>query len=110
MSAKILVVDDSATDQRIIASMLDEAEYTVLLAGDGGEALRIIDENPDIDLVILDLYMPNMDGFQVLNALRTNDRYRKLRTIILTNDGELDNEIKGLQLGAVVRMMVRSFR
>jgi len=101
MSAKILVVDDSATDQRIIASMLDEAEYTVLLAGDGGEALRIIDENPDIDLVILDLYMPNMDGFQVLNALRTNDRYRKLRTIILTNDGELDNEIKGLQLGAV---------
>lgn len=99
MSAKILVVDDSKTDQRIIASML--ADYNVLLADDGQEALRIIGENPDIDLIILDLYMPNMDGFQVLNELRRNDDYRKFRTIILTNDDELDNEIKGLQLGAV---------
>jgi PAS domain S-box-containing protein len=99
MSAKILVVDDSATDQKIIASIL--SDYNVLLAGDGQEALRIIDENPDLDLIILDLYMPNMDGFEVLHILRTTDHYRHLRTIILTNDDELENEIRGLQLGAV---------
>ncbi|MFA6977077.1 MAG: EAL domain-containing protein, partial [Mesotoga sp.] len=60
-----------------------------------------IDEHGDIDIVILDLNMPKMDGFEVLKALKSNDRYKGLRTIILTNYDELDNEIEGLRLGAV---------
>ena len=99
MSAKILVVDDSRTDQMIIQNML--VGYDVMLACDGVGALSIIEENPDIDLMILDLNMPNMDGFQVLDALKNDERYKSLRTIILTNYDELENEIKGLQLGAV---------
>ena len=99
MCVKILLVDDSATDRKIIQSML--VGYNVLLAEDGLEALRIIESNPDIDLMILDLNMPNMDGFEVLNVLQSDDRFKMLRTIILTNYDELDNEIKGLQFGAV---------
>ncbi len=99
MSLKILVVDDSGTDRKIIKSML--VGHNVLLAGDGIEALRTIEDNPDVDILLLDLDMPNRDGIQVLELLRSDKRYKKLRIIILTNYGELENEIKGLQLGAV---------
>ncbi len=99
MSAKILVVDDSATDRLIIQSML--GDYSVLTACDGLEAMQQIEAHDDIDIVILDLNMPNMDGFQVLQTLKADERYNKLRVIILTNYEELDKEIKGLKLGAI---------
>ena len=67
---------------------------------DGADALRQIREQPDIGLVVLDLNMPNMDGFQVLEALRNDARLRRLRTILLTSSDEMENEIRGLQLGA----------
>ena len=99
MSAKILVVDDSLTARKMISGML--SSYTVLTACDGKDALRMIDENPDIDLVILDLNMPVMDGFEVLRILKSEARYVRVRTIILTNYDEIDNEIRGLNLGAI---------
>jgi len=99
LSIKILVVDDSATDMLIIRNML--SEYSILTAGDGGEAMQVLEEHDDIDLLILDLNMPNMDGFQVLERLKSDARYQKIRTIILTVYEELENEIKGLRLGAV---------
>lgn len=99
MAAKILVVDDSGTDRLMIKDML--SEYHVLTACDGVEAMRVIDVNQDIDLIILDLNMPRMDGFQVLKNLKSDKRYEKLRAIILTNDDEIANEVKGLKLGAV---------
>lgn len=99
MSTKILIVDDSTTDRLIINSML--MDYNTLTACDGLEAMEQIKKNPDIDLVILDLNMPNMNGFEVLEALAKDPEYRKIRTIILTNYDEIDNEVKGLELGAV---------
>ncbi|HHU63365.1 MAG TPA: EAL domain-containing protein [Clostridiales bacterium] len=99
MLVKILVVDDSATYRMIIKSML--SEYYILTACDGVEAIRMLEEHDGINLLILDLKMPNMDGFQVLEFLKGDERYKNLRTIILTNYDELDNEIKGLKLGAV---------
>ncbi|NLV59907.1 MAG: EAL domain-containing protein [Clostridiales bacterium] len=99
MAAKLLIVDDSATDRLIIKNML--SHYDVLTACDGQEALRVIDEQKDIDLIILDLNMPVMDGFEVLKALRAMDSNKRMRTIILTNYDELDKEIRGLQEGAV---------
>jgi len=99
MEIKILVADDSATDRLIIKNLL--SHYTVLTAGDGREAMHMLQEHAGINLLILDLNMPNMDGFQVLEALKGDERFSKLRTIILTYSDELDNEIKGLKLGAV---------
>ncbi len=99
MFPKILIVDDSASDRLIIRKML--SSHDVLLACDGLEAMEMMKEHMDIDLVILDLNMPQMDGFQVLNAMKPNDRGKRPRIIILTNYDELENEKKGLQLGAV---------
>jgi len=99
MSAKILIVDDSTTDCMIINNMLNN--YVTLTAYDGLEAMEIIEDNPEIDLIILDLNMPRMDGFQVLKKIKDDCKYKNIRTIILTNFDEIDNEIKGLKLGAV---------
>jgi PAS domain S-box-containing protein len=99
MQIMILVAEDSASDRLIITSML--SEYSILTACDGLEAMRMLQEHDGINLLILDLNMPNMNGFQVLEALKEDKRFRKLRTIILTNYDELDNEIRGLRLGAV---------
>jgi len=99
MTARILIVDDSASDRLIIKNML--GEYNIITAKDGLEAMSIINDNLDIDLMILDLNMPNMNGFEVLEALNSDSKYNKLRTIILTNYDEMENEIRGLRLGAV---------
>ena len=99
MTAKILIVDDSTTDRLIIKNMLQN--YETYIACDGIEAMRQIEARPDIDLMILDLNMPNMNGFQVLEAVQSQQEYDHLRTIILTNYDEIDNEIKGLRMGAV---------
>lgn len=95
----ILIVDDSATDRAIIRGML--GEYNTLTAADGRQAMDILDGKPGVDLMILDLNMPVMDGFQVLEAMRANDRYKDVRTIILTDYEAIDKEIRGLELGAV---------
>lgn len=99
MNAKILIVDDLKTDVLLISSML--SDYELLCASDGVEAMEIIKTTPAIDLIILDLNMPKMDGFEVLKALKGDPEYSKISVIILTNYDEIENEIKGLDLGAV---------
>lgn len=99
MQIKILVADDSATDRMIIKNIL--SDYCVLTARDGEETIRMLEEHDGINLLILDLNMPKMDGFQVLEYIKENERYKNLRTIILTIYDEADNEIAGLKLGAV---------
>ncbi len=96
MQMKVLVVDDSASDRLLIKKML--SGHCVLTACDGMEAMRILEAHDGIDLLILDLHMPNMDGFKVLESLKGNERYNKLITIILAE--ALDDEINGLKLGA----------
>lgn len=99
MVTKILVVDDSTTDLLIIKTMLKE--FMVLTAQNGQEAMKIIDQTPDLNLAILDLNMPIMNGFDVLKVLNANPKYKHIRVIILTNLDEVESEIKGLELGAV---------
>lgn len=99
MNVTILIVDDSKTDMLLIKTML--LDYTLLLAYDGMEAMEIVKDNPNIDIIILDLNMPKMNGFEVLQALQINETYKGITTLILTNYDECENEIRGLDLGAV---------
>lgn len=99
MDTKLLIVDDSKTDMLLIKNML--FDYDLLCACDGIEAMEIIENNPGIGLIILDLNMPRMDGFEVLQALQKKPRYKKISTVILTNYDEVENEVRGLDLGAV---------
>lgn len=93
----ILIVEDSQTDTLIIKGAL--ANYTTITARDGLEALDILSAYPDIDMIILDLHMPNMNGFEFLQARESKDQ--TLPIIVLTNFDEVESEVKALELGAV---------
>ena len=96
---KILVVDDSKADVMIICNILKE--YDLLVANDGLEAMELIRKDPDINIMILDINMPRMNGFEVLEAIMDHPQYKKISTLILTNYDEIDNERRGLELGAL---------
>ena len=96
---KILVADDSRADVALITSIL--SAYDTLVAYDGVEALECVHKHPDVDILILDISMPRMNGFEVLEALRRDPEYNDIATLILTNSDEIDNEMRGLDLGAV---------
>lgn len=98
MTTRILVVDDSASDRLIIQNML--SDYDVHTACDGSEAMQLL-QAKDFDLMILDLNMPLMNGFEVLQAFGGDGQFKRPRTIILTNYDEIENEIQGLKLGAI---------
>lgn len=99
MNATILIVDDSKTDMMLIKNML--FDYNLLMAYDGMEAMDVIDNISNIDLMILDLNMPRMDGFEVLETMLKRPISKRIPTVILTNFDEVENEVKGLNLGAV---------
>jgi PAS domain S-box-containing protein len=99
MQIKILVVDDSASDRLLIKKAL--GEYCILTADDGLEAIDVLEEHDGINILLLNPNTSRMNDFQVLQSLKENQRYRKLRTIILTDSDELDQAVKGLELGAV---------
>jgi diguanylate cyclase (GGDEF)-like protein len=69
-NTRILVVDDTRTTRKVLARMLSIQQYAVVEAGSGQEALAILENNPDVQLVVSDYYMPDMDGFELARRIR----------------------------------------
>ncbi len=97
--ATILVVDDDAMNLRIAEKML-ESQFHIECVKSGREALEFV-ERVIPNLILLDLHMPGMDGFQVIAALRAQERFREIPVIFLTADNDRDTEIKGFREGAL---------
>jgi PAS domain S-box-containing protein len=95
----ILVVDDSVAHAKLVATYLEAIGYRVQLAFDGREALAAVDAEPP-DLVILDVMMPQMDGFQVCERLRRNRSTWFIPIILLTALGDQQDRIRGIEMGA----------
>lgn len=93
---KILMVDDEARMRKLVRDFLTRSGYDVVEAGDGEEALNVFFENQDIKLIILDVMMPKMDGYQVCEEVR---RYSKVPIIMLTAKSDERDELKGFDLG-----------
>ena len=93
---KILVVDDEERMRKLIRDFLSVKGYTVLEAGDGEEALEIFEKDKDIRLIILDVMMPKLDGYETLKAIRS---YSRVPVIMLTARSEERDELKGFSLG-----------
>ena len=93
---KILVVDDESRMRKLVRDFLVKQNYEVLEAGDGEEALDVFFEHKDIALVLLDVMMPRMDGWQVCREIR---RYSKIPIIMLTAKGDEQDELQGFDLG-----------
>ncbi len=93
---KILVVDDESRMRKLVKDFLVNQNYEVLEAGDGSAALDIFFEHQDIALLILDVMMPKMDGWQVCKEVRN---YSKVPIIMLTAKSDEKDELLGFQLG-----------
>jgi putative two-component system response regulator len=98
--ATILVVDDDPFSLRILDGLL-HADYDVLAAPCGERALDIAASEPKPDLILLDVLMPDMDGYGVLSRLRENPVTRDIPVIFTTGLDSAADEKRGLELGAV---------
>jgi putative two-component system response regulator len=98
--ATILVVDDSS-DNLVLMSNLLESEYKVKIANNGDRALKIAESNPPPDLILLDIMMPGMDGYEVCRQLKRTPKTVNIPVIFLTSKSDVEDEKKGLDLGAV---------
>jgi type II secretory ATPase GspE/PulE/Tfp pilus assembly ATPase PilB-like protein/CheY-like chemotaxis protein len=97
--ATILLVEDEDTLRRVMRDLLEQEGYTICEARDGAEALEQVDRhNPD--LILLDLNLPNVDGYTVLAQLRSRPATADLPVVVLSARGDEDNEVRVLRLGA----------
>ena len=93
---KILVVDDEERMRKLVKDFLTRKQYTVVEAADGEEAIDLFVKHNDFDLIILDVMMPKMDGWEVCKMIR---QYSKVPIIMLTARGEERDELQGFELG-----------
>ena len=93
---KILVVDDESRMRKLVRDFLERAGFQVLEAGDGMDALDVFYDNQDIGLIILDVMMPKMDGWETCRTIR---KYSQVPIIMLTARSEERDELQGFNLG-----------
>lgn len=98
--ATILVVDDTPDNLSLMSGLLKD-DYNVRLANGGERALKIAQSDTPPDLILLDIMMPVMDGYEVCSRLQMDVKTRDIPVIFLTAKSEESDETKGLDLGAV---------
>jgi len=97
--AKILVVDDEETNVKLMEAILLPRGYEIVKAYNGEEALeKVNSESPD--LILLDVMMPIMNGFDVCKKLKDDAETRLIPIVVMTALGEVDDRIKGIEAGA----------
>ncbi|MFN6462861.1 MAG: response regulator [Nostoc sp. DedVER02] len=97
----ILIVDDNPANLQVLSSFLDQSNFEVWAARSGEKALQRL-ENDDLpDLILLDIMMPGIDGFETCIQLKSNPRVKDIPVIFMTALSETADKVKGLQLGAV---------
>ena len=95
--AKILIIDDNP---KLMEDALPMYGYEVKSATDGLLGLKILDEDQNYDVVLLDVVMPNLDGWETLKAIRKNEKFSQIPVIMLTSVTDANKQISGLKFGA----------
>jgi len=98
MAYRILVVDDEKDIRDLVALMLTTAGYQVVLAVNGQEALRVLEEDHNFDLIVLDVMMPGMDGWEVCRQIKSNPRSKDIPVLFLTVRQQPLDRIIGLEV------------
>jgi signal transduction histidine kinase len=97
--ARILVVDDEVVNRVLLTTNLEESGYLVETAEDGQQALEILSAQ-QFDVVLLDLIMPRMDGYQVLAQMKRDDVLRRIPVIVISSTDEMDSIVRCIEMGA----------
>ncbi|HHO76953.1 MAG TPA: response regulator [Deltaproteobacteria bacterium] len=98
-NARVLVVDDDLMNTMLLKRLLLPLDYQVITSSSGQETLAIVD-NEDIDLILLDVMMPGMDGYEVCRILKQNENTRLIPIIFVTALEDKDSKIRGIEAGA----------
>jgi adenylate cyclase len=98
-AGRLLVVDDNETNRDLVSRQLARYGYTVATAGDGREALELL-ERKDFDLVLLDVIMPVMHGVETLQRMRASERLQEIPVIMLSSLDETDSAVRCIEMGA----------
>ncbi len=96
--ARILIVDDEPGNIAILRELL-KSRYTVLVATTGQNAVSLAASNPSPDLILLDIKMPKMDGYDVLKTLKTSQRTRNIKIVFVTAKDAIDDKMTAYQKG-----------
>jgi len=96
----ILVVDDNQENLKVVSNFLKDKGYQIALALNGESALKVL-ENYKTDLILLDIMMPGMDGFEVCQQIKEKEKLKDIPIIFLTAKVDTDDIVKGFQLGGV---------
>ena len=99
MTAVVLVVDDNEMNRDMLSRRLKRQEYEVIMAEDGEKALEMI-QTHHIDLVLLDIMMPKLSGYEVLEEIKKNPAMKDLPVIMISAVDDLDSVVKCIELGA----------
>jgi CheY-like chemotaxis protein len=97
--ARILIVDDERNNRQVLEVMLAPEGYVLLTAGNGEEALAIVAQQPP-DLILLDIMMPDMDGYEVAGRIKGNSATKNVPVIMVTALDDRDARLLGLRAGA----------
>jgi CheY-like chemotaxis protein len=95
----LLVVDDNEMNRDVLSRRLERQGYTFALAEDGEDALRVV-RTASFDLILLDIMMPKMNGYQVLEHLKADSDLRHIPVVVISAVDELDSVVKCIELGA----------
>ena len=99
MKERILIVEDDKHISKLVKFNLEKAGYECTVAATGEKALEVLNDQP-VDLIILDIMLPGMDGFGICRAIKEKEKLKNLPIIMLTAKGEEVDRIVGLELGA----------
>ncbi len=96
----VLLADDDMRNVFALSTLLEEQKMTVLTAGDGNEAIELLNSNQDVDIVLMDLMMPEMDGYEAMKKIRQDPRFKSLPIIALTAKAMPGDQEKSIEAGA----------
>ncbi len=97
---KALVIDDSRAMRRIVGGLLRSLGFETVEAGDGAEALAVLESGDDVQLACVDWNMPVMDGLQFVSAVRANPEWRDVTLMMVTTESEQSQIVRALAAGA----------
>lgn len=106
---RVLVVDDQLVARELQRGILETAGYEVEVARDGRDALRHIDQAAELDLVLTDIQMPEMDGFELLEAIRSDQSHSSLPVVVVTTLADEDSRRRGASAGADAYVVKQDF-
>ena len=100
MTQKALVIDDSSATRFILCKMLKELGYESVQAADGKQALECLKANPDVTVALVDWNMPEMTGYEFVQAVRGDRQYDALKLMMVTTETEMMQVVRAIEAGA----------